>query len=207
MIISNAYLWWKMPARSPPTLSCYANMSFLVPICAPSLQCGDGGHDHQKRFFLTSKDETIKYDKSDCWSAVLQGNILIKRENCKNKETSFKIESGSPEGEALMHHHLDPSNRKEEFFLAQQTVQPVRKCCHPGLWNSPSQLLFFFYKSKPLSCVLQTWLWFALVRLFWIATLSVQFSSVAQSCLTLRSHESQKLSTPPRLIFFFFYVK
>ena len=149
MIISNAYLWWKMPESSPPTLSCYANMSFLVPICAPSLQCGDVGHDHQKRFFLTSKVETIKYDKSDCWSAVLQGNILIKSENCKNKETSFKIESGSPEGEALMHHHLDPSNRKEEFFLAQQQSSQWESVFILDSETALHNCLFSFVKASP----------------------------------------------------------
>lgn len=60
----------------PSTLSCYADMSFLVLTCAPSLQCGDMGHDNQKRFFLTSKDDTTKYDKSDSRSAVLLSKHL-----------------------------------------------------------------------------------------------------------------------------------
>ena len=45
---------------------------------------------------------------------------------------------------------LNWTEQEGRIFLCSATVQPMRNC-HPGLWNSPSNLPFFFYKSKPLS--------------------------------------------------------
>ena len=79
------------------------------------------------------------------------------------------MESGSPEGGALMHYHLLPSaapkqeemylasptgrrrkkdllydsnKRKEDILLAQKQPQPMRNCHHPELMLSSDQLLF-----------------------------------------------------------------
>lgn len=98
-------------------------------------------------------------------------------------ETSLKMESRNPEGEALTDPEQEetyftyPSTGKEEFHLVTNSPA-IEKLPHSAneklsplwiLWNSLSQFLPFLHKSKPLFSVLQTCLWFSIVCLSCIA--------------------------------------
>ena len=120
------------------------------------------------------------------------------------KETSFKMESGSPEGGALRAVSFTAANRPQQEEKTALTLQQAADCLQPMKnHHSPPQFPPSLYKSKTLSSLLWTCLWFPIVCLSQVA-ISLLFLKITHFVGKITGSFAFVKSTKPTIVFIIF---